>query len=171
MQRNQVINNELGAQQCELNGKYFITPTDLDELSIYGEDMPVPSTDNDVPSPLTIDEKNKFCMWYDGNDGNIVQPLEQDDVDTIAYMRATTVKCPSCGVLSGTHYHGKNCYGLFYFVLFLVNITNFSLFQGHACYHVKDGCFSCKMEFCYRCLSTEAENIKDRGSKEMCKYV
>lgn len=34
---------------------------------------------------------------------------------------------------------------------------------------MKDGCTNCKMQFCYKCSSSEAENIANRGSKNRCK--
>ena len=65
---------------------------------------------------------------------------------TRAYMQATTKKCPNpaCG-LPQTHYH------------------------GHACHHVREGCYSCKTLFCYRCLATAEENRRERGQVHLCK--
>lgn len=66
-----------------------------------------------------------------------------DEVMTGRYTEATTKGCPQCGYRQ-THYH------------------------GHACHHVKEGCFNCKVHFCYRCLSTASQNRRDRGSEGRC---
>ena len=62
------------------------------------------------------------------------------------YVRATTKDCPSCGMCS-THYHGHNCHHI----------------SPHG------GCPSCRCNYCYRCLSTDVENLKERGNPIRCK--
>ena len=65
---------------------------------------------------------------------------------TAAYTLATTKRCPNpaCG-LPQTHYH------------------------GHACHHVREGCYSCKIRFCYSCLATAEENRRKRGQEHLCR--
>lgn len=62
------------------------------------------------------------------------------------YVRATTKQCPSCSMCS-THYH------------------------GHQCHHISPhgGCPSCRINYCYRCLATEIENLAERGNPIRCK--
>ena len=62
---------------------------------------------------------------------------------TLALRDATSKKCPSCG-FPQTHYH------------------------GHYCHHVREGCYRCKVHFCYRCLCTAEENLRDRGYEGNC---
>ena len=65
---------------------------------------------------------------------------------TMAYTKATTKKCPNpaCG-LPQTLYH------------------------GHYCHHVREGCYRCKTHFCYCCLATAEENRRERGQEHLCK--
>jgi separase len=42
-------------------------------------------------------------------------------------------------------------------------------YHGHHCHHVKEGCYSCKTHFCYRCLATAEENRRERGEEHVCK--
>lgn len=71
------------------------------------------------------------------------QSTNIDESNFIALFEATSKACPSCSFRQ-THYH------------------------GHHCHHVKEGCYKCKMHFCYRCLSTRDENIRKRGSESKC---
>jgi hypothetical protein len=62
---------------------------------------------------------------------------------TLSYITATTKPCPVCKYRA-THFH------------------------GHSCHHTLEGCPGCHVEFCYKCLATEAQNIELRGSRPKC---
>jgi len=59
------------------------------------------------------------------------------------FIMATTKGCPGCG-FRATHYH------------------------GHACHHVKDGCRECGIQYCYSCLATQEQNVKEREEEYQC---
>ena len=89
--------------------------------------------------PLTSDELQKFRSWTRTEPSNLGRQGSCDP-----FILATTKACPGCGCRS-THYH------------------------GHACHHVKDGCPDCKIEYCYACGSTGADNKRLRGEEYMCR--
>ena len=62
---------------------------------------------------------------------------------TVAYINATTKPCPKCKY-QATHFH------------------------GHSCHHTLEGCPSCHVQYCYKCLATEEENVSLRGSRPRC---
>lgn len=68
---------------------------------------------------------------------------KQDGSDTDAYIAATTKPCPVCGYRA-THFH------------------------GHSCHHTLDGCPQCNIQYCYKCLATETENMQIRGMRPQC---
>jgi hypothetical protein len=61
------------------------------------------------------------------------------------YINATTKSCPNCNCQI-THYH------------------------GHGCHHIKPGagCPYCGIHWCYKCRSTEAQNIALRNNSTSC---
>lgn len=93
----------------------------------------------DEVAPLTIDELEKFRCW-----ARAEPPSTGHQESCDPFILATTKACPGCGCRA-THYH------------------------GHACHHIKDGCPDCKVEYCYACGSTSAENERIRGEEYMCK--
>ena len=74
------------------------------------------------------------------------QVRQGHQVDTDPYVEATTKKCPSCG-MGSTHYHGHNCH----------HISPFG------------GCPLCHINYCYRCLASESQNVAERSDPVLCK--
>jgi len=73
-----------------------------------------------------------------------VEAMRKGYLQMDPFVLATTKACPTCTVRS-THFH------------------------GHQCHHISpttNGCPSCHIGFCYRCLATEIDNRQIRGSKE-----
>lgn len=68
-----------------------------------------------------------------------------DEIKTEMFVDATTKACPSCGT-RGTHFH------------------------GHHCHHISPsgGCAGCGTNYCYRCLSTEEDNLRSTGCSSQC---
>ena len=67
------------------------------------------------------------------------------DIKTEVFVNATAKACPSCRT-RGTHYH------------------------GHHCHHISPsgGCTGCGTNYCYRCLSTEEDNLRATGNSSRC---
>ena len=89
-----------------------------------------------------------LCASQKAAQANLTAAIHKPLDATVAYTQATTKECPNRACrLPQTHYH------------------------GHACHHVREGCYSCKTHFCYSCLATAAENRRERGLEDRCKCV
>lgn len=90
----------------------------------------------------------KFCSnclieWKPGQRRSCCElRATQNYSETNALVAASAKCCPNCQ-MPVTHYH------------------------GHACHHIR-GCPACGIHFCYRCLCTEAENIRLREERSRC---
>lgn len=131
-----------------------------------------------------ITEKHQGVVRVDNNDPNTLDP----------YVKATTKACPTCTFRS-SHYHGHQCHHIspvtrfvwciFSNMLFInthVVFNCFSIVQNSkqlmtVCYIVYiiwnyilfRGCPNCHVSYCYKCLSTETSNLKERGNYNSCK--
>jgi hypothetical protein len=144
----------LGGLDCKFEGPgdYVITPDELHQLLILVEEAlqePGSTIEEDEhvsEAPITFDEIEKFREWlkeadHTACDTETKSPSNRD-VNSV-FIDVTTKPCPKCGLRSG-HMH------------------------GHACHHVTGGCERCGEEYCYRCLSTESQNLADRGDRGKC---
>jgi len=96
-----------------------------------------------------IDKLIEWIQEYNSklllNSQKAIPLIDQSDYQNDAYIEATTKKCPTCNV-RGTHYH------------------------GHMCHHISPmgGCSNCHTHYCYRCLSTEQDNLLIRHNRSSC---
>jgi hypothetical protein len=133
--------------------------------STIEDDCPTNTQFSDFTSYLCIHESDidKLIEWiceyntkilaYDdssaditkGNKAMTIPLIDPSDYENDAYIEATTKKCPHCNV-RGTHYH------------------------GHMCHHISPmgGCSNCHTHYCYRCLSTEQDNLMIRRNRSSC---
>ena len=155
-------NAKMTVNTCEFegSGKYFLTPDDLEMLVGHSEKIRAAQLGDVYPS-LTIEEADKLRCWLqeykvsrrahgiegDGDEAGDTAGASArvEDVND-QFIEATTKKCPKASCRNReSHYH------------------------GHDCHHVKQGCLSCRTQFCIRCLSTAKENKKKRGEEHNCK--
>ena len=130
----------------------------------FEDDHPTNTQFSDITSYLCIHQSDidKLIEWiceyntkilaYDdssadtkGNKAMTIPLIDPSDYENDAYIEATTKKCPHCNV-RGTHYH------------------------GHMCHHISPmgGCSNCHTHYCYRCLSTEQDNLMIRRNRSSC---
>ena len=131
---------------------YYITTDDLDNIVDYGSnhpDLKKPLKDSECKE-LTHEEVNGLRQWIEEQQQHQQQLIEVPDIDDL-FINSTTKACPSCGYRS-THYHGHQCHHI-----------------SHARPPQRGGCPNCHTNYCYKCLSTELENILYRGSKSSCR--
>jgi len=130
---------------------YYINMIDLDNIVDYGLSHPELQQylDENDYKPLTHEEVNNLRTWIDEQKNKSVEKFKDEDYDL--FIISTTKACPHCGYRS-THYH------------------------GHQCHHIsparppkRGGCPNCHINYCYKCLSTETENIRDRNSASNCR--
>mmetsp|Transcript_4392 Transcript_4392/g.8155 ORF Transcript_4392/g.8155 Transcript_4392/m.8155 type:complete len:1152 (-) Transcript_4392:2470-5925(-) len=149
----------LGAEMCNFKGQnnepYRITPNDLGQMvKLLGCADRLSSTAEEyiTDSLITLDEIEKFETWIlefrqegktlmDGSGNDTI--FTANDNATRTFINATTKACPICS-LRATHYH------------------------GHSCHHIYGGCEGCNEEYCYRCLSTATQNLKERNDRTCC---
>ena len=145
----------LAGEDCKFEGPgdYVITPDELHQLLILVQEAlsepgsTLEEDDHMADAPITFEEIEKFREWLD--DTKQINETDRDDNDSLdkdvnsVFIDVTTKACPKCGLRSG-HMH------------------------GHACHHVTGGCERCGEEYCYRCLSTETQNLADRGDRGKC---
>lgn len=155
--------------ECKLEDeskkKYFITTDDLENIYHYGIENPQVITylkENDIDL-LSYEEVEGLKKWIE--EEKLVTTLDISNDDDDLYTIYTTKACPRCNYRS-THYHGHNCHHispdggyLFINIICNSNIIIISYFR----------CPNCKVNYCYKCLSSESENIEVRGKKNMCK--
>ena len=114
---------------------------------------------NDICLPHTLSFRDDIIEYVQRNP-DLVTPVELADyisrsaprvtggiceVSSDPFIVATTKKCPNC-CLQTTHYH------------------------GHDCHHItpNNGCPNCHVHYCYKCLSTGPDNLRDRGNSSIC---
>ena len=134
---------------------YYITLDDLDNIVDYGINHPnLKKYLNDYNcKELTHDVVNGLRLWITEQKENplIIVDDDDDDNDNTLFLKSTTKQCPRCKYRS-THYH------------------------GHSCHHIspsnppmRGGCPNCHEHYCYKCLSTKDENVRDRNNDSHCK--
>lgn len=118
---------------------YFLKVFDLDDIVLHGDKL-CDSPRTNV-HPLRPDEVDRFRRWIIEADDETatMEILEESD----AYIRATTKRCPNCP-------------------------NRQSHFHGHSCHHVKDGCSVCRIQYCYLCLQSSEDNLRERGDVRAC---
>ena len=123
----------------------FISVQELDFLVNFEE-----KHSNNFAHRLQMSDVDKVRRW--AKESTTTTPISKsatslyaDDIKTEAYVKATTKACPSCQT-RGTHYH------------------------GHHCHHISpsNGCMGCGTNYCYRCLSTEKDNLLATGESFRC---
>lgn len=111
------------ANLCLSENEYFLTPDDFDALYLYGNTMQIGVEGSGVDI-IQVDEVEKYRKWFNenldddalnvtkGGTDLTVGMSEIGDIGDIGeldrteqYIKATTIVCPNCGVLAGTHYH------------------------------------------------------------------
>jgi len=129
---------------CEHPEK-LITPDDIDTYLNHST-----NTDADVYDEgnsmrqydLDNREINKFREFMMMKQDNVLNPADSS-LDPL--IEAITKKCPN-----------PTCNN---------RQTHFS---RHSCHHLADGCSSCKIHYCWRCLQTGEMNSSQRGNKSSC---
>ena len=119
---------------------YYITTTDLDIVVDYGRNNPKLKENLDENDCEELTHEEVNDLRKWLEEKREIKIFTDDDFDL--FVISTTKACPSCGFRS-TH------------------------FQGHQCHHVE--CPNCNINYCYKCLSSEIENIRDRGEDYACK--
>ena len=131
---------------------YFITTQDLEEIRIYGE-VHAEALAGLECNALGQQELDNFCAWIAREESrSCVAPAAVPET-TDPYVLATSKGCPRCGFRS-THYHRHHCHHI---------SRNEGLGKKH------QGCPVCFTQYCYKCLSPDVENERERGSKELCR--
>ena len=114
---------------------------------------------NDICLPHNVSFRDDIIEYLTRNP-TLVTPVELDDyisrsapreanriceISSDPFIIATTKNCPTC-CLQTTHYH------------------------GHECHHISpnNGCPNCHVHYCYKCLSTGPDNLRDRGNSSIC---
>lgn len=129
---------------------YYITLDDLDNIVDYGINHPDLKKYLEEYSckELTHDAVDQLRLWITEQKEN---PVVLTDDDFTLFLKSTTKQCPRCRYRS-THYH------------------------GHSCHHIspaspdrRGGCPNCHTDYCYKCLSTKDENLRDRNKENKCK--
>ena len=130
---------------------YYITMADLDNIVDYCA-LQHPDLMRYLAASgcekLSHEKVASLRQWIE--DAKNIKNVPGIDENNL-YVLATTKACPSCKFPS-THYH------------------------HHQCHHIsparppkRGGCINCHVEYCYKCLSTEAENRRLRGNSSSCK--
>lgn len=137
---------------------YSLTPEDLDTIVLY-------QTSNNINfdgfEGLTHADALQLRRWIEGNSEKVQSVGEAAQVSTrrastsisapvvdnsLDLIYATTKPCPGPGCKNrASHFH------------------------GHACHHIWQGCSSCQVKYCFLCLCTAAQNMKERGAENRCK--
>ena len=143
----------LAGEECLHNGPgdYVVTPDELHQLLILVQEAKAElgftqeEVDHVADEPITFEEIEKFRGWLE--EANVTGDMSTSNANkgdaNSRFIEYTTKACPTCGLRSG-HMH------------------------GHACHHVTGGCERCGVEYCYRCLSTEKQNMTERGDRGVC---
>ena len=133
-------------EQCVAAPSISLTFSDLEAVASKG-------------TALTLDDISQLQRWVQNRDEESRRFVTESDSEKARklnsmdpYVLATTKACPSCSFRS-THYH------------------------GHFCHHIapsnggsgQSGCPSCHVNYCYKCLSTEVENLEQRSDPTKCK--
>jgi len=133
---------------------YYITINDIDNIVDYGlnhNELQQYLIENDCEA-LTHKEVNDLREWieFEKIRSAEIVPVNSNDI-TDLFVISTTKACPNCDFRS-SHPH------------------------GHQCHHIspsrppkRGGCPNCHINYCYKCLSSEIENKRDRGSDSKCK--
>ena len=124
--------------------QYYITVNDLDSIVDYGMSHPELKQylDKNDCKELTHEEVSGLREWIEERASKRYKPDKIfTDNDYDVFVLSTTKACPNCGYRS-THYH------------------------GHQCHHVK--CPNCQVGYCYKCLSSDVQNKRDRGADSAC---
>ena len=131
---------------------YYITTKDLDNIVDYGINNPKlhQYLAKNGCDPITHGEVNDLKDWIDEEKHKPVKKYSDEDYDL--FIISTSKACPSCGYRS-THYHGHECH----------HISPSSRLSN------RGGCPNCHVNYCYKCLSSENENLRDRGGKANCR--
>jgi hypothetical protein len=143
--------DEVGGDDTKI---YYINIIDLDNIvdySIIHPELQQYLNENDCKA-LTHEEVNGLKEWIEYEQKRRIDDIVNLNpiVITDLLIISTTKACPYCGYRS-SHPH------------------------GHACHHIspadppkRGGCPSCHIHYCYKCLSTEIENVRDRGADSSC---
>lgn len=137
--------NKLQRQWTLASRVYFITTQDMEEMRVYGEKHAEALAGLEC-KPLGQQELDNFCAWLDESRGNIGPAHVPETTDP--YVLATSKACPICGFRS-THYHRHHCHHI-------------SRNEGQ---RKHQGCPNCAHQYCYKCLSPDTDNERERGSK------
>jgi hypothetical protein len=132
------------ANACSAVGSdRFISIADMQEL--------INPWDGKVKSPLPADslapfEIARLKQWIEDETAPRSEKNEVQEDFSQPFILATTKKCPTCQ-FRVTHWH------------------------GHSCHHIQPGggCPSCRVGFCYKCLSSAKQNQSARGAAHLCK--
>lgn len=120
---------------------YFISLSDMDWLVDFGARLANNRIETAGVKALLKENVDQMRRWIEeGYFGNELN--DESGMDLL--QLATTKRCPGCNY-RGTHYH------------------------GHHCHHISSGCPLCGTHYCYRCLSSESENITFRNKSSNCK--
>lgn len=108
------------------------------------EDIKSQAADLNIPDSLTDKDMERIQEWIFDEESTV--EIKDVEASSDPLIEATTKPCPKCGYRA-SHAH------------------------GHGCHHISPygGCVSCHMHYCYKCLSSSAENIRVRGGASNCK--
>jgi len=129
---------------------YYITTVDLDNIVDYGTNHPdlKKYLDENNCEKFTHEEVNDLRKWIEEQKNEVNKKFNDNDFDL--FIISTTKACSNCG-FRVTHSH------------------------GHQCHHIspsippkRGGCPNCHVNYCYKCLSSEVENKRDRGKDSSC---
>eukprot|EP01038_Epipyxis_sp_PR26KG_P004472 gene4472-6323_t len=136
------VKDRLQNQLSILPGKYFLSFSDMLWLVKLG---PAVISVNEYDPILQLSDVSKVKRWIQQRSSAIKYGVVVSDIKSNGYIEATTKPCPKCKV-RGTHFH------------------------GHACHHISPsgGCPNCKTHYCFKCLSTEEQNLSTRGNRATC---
>jgi len=121
---------------------YHVTLDDLTNIVDYGSSHPDlrQYLDDIGCEALTHEQVNSLKEWIAEQNDKPVKKYTDDDYEL--FIISTSKACPACGYRS-THYY------------------------GHQCHHIK--CPNCHVNYCYKCLASEVENMRDRGKTSQCR--
>jgi len=133
------------AHDVEEKGVLGLSLEDLEhfaiQLSVGRHVSPLNEQLSGLREWLALDHENS-SIFFSLSDSDKARKLDELD----PYVLATTKPCPKCAFRS-------------------------SKYHGHGCHHAfpGGGCPSCHINYCYKCLSTEVENLEERLDPAKCK--
>jgi len=133
------------------NGNSFVmSPTDVAAIADHGSGIGCSSSDSDSDR-ITRADSEKLRSFLEekacDNAGSTAASMADEALDSSeVYIAETSKKCPNVACSNrATHFH------------------------GHRRHHIEQGCRECGMVYCYKCLSSEKDNVKERGGRANCK--